>query len=233
MSASDEKAVRPRVICLCGSTRFIEQFATATWVLERRGFIVLGCTLLPMWFCGVASHFGEATGTKEQCDEHHRRKIDLADEVLVLDIGGYIGESTRGEIEYAAATSKPVRYVSADPNLLLEILPEQPPAAPEPRLCTTNGRPVEEVRATQTNATGQYDGYIVLCEDERQKGFVRPYRDRYQHRTCGTITTMGRALSETYARDPTFYGATFCVGCNRHLPVAEFVWSRDGQQVGS
>jgi len=44
---------------------------------------------------------------------------------------------------------------------------------------------------------------------------------------------MGRALSETYARDPTFYGATFCVHCNKHLPVAEFVWTADGLQVGS
>lgn len=123
-----------------------------------------------------------------------------------------------------------------------------------PALCTTNGRPVAEVRANQTNETGQHDGYIVLCPDERAKGFIRPYRDAYQHvgraepvtddvgipphtvrraGGCGTVTTMGRALSETYARDPYFYGATFCCGCNRHLPVAEFVWTADGQQVGS
>ena len=50
---------------------------------------------------------------------------------------------------------------------------------------------------------------------------------------CGTVTTMGRALSETYARDPGFYGATFCVRCNAHFPVAEFVWTADGQPVGS
>lgn len=102
---------RPRIICLCGSTRFIEQFAVKTWELEREGFIVLGCTLLPPWYCNVPDHFGEATGTKEQCDELHLRKIDLADEVLVLNIGGYIGESTRQEIEYATAIGKPVNYV--------------------------------------------------------------------------------------------------------------------------
>jgi hypothetical protein len=100
-------------------------------------------------------------------------------------------------------------------------------------LCTTDGRPVAEARASQTNDTGQHPSYIVLCDTERAKGFVRPYRDAYKHTTCGTVTTMGRALSETYARDPTFYGATFCVRCNRHLPVAEFVWTADGQQVGS
>lgn len=114
---------RPRVICLCGSTRFIEQFATTTWELERAGNIVLGCTLLPLWYCGCAEHFGEKTGTKAQCDEHHLRKIDLADEVLVLDIGGYIGNSTRREIAYAEAHGKTVRYASADPDLLLNILP--------------------------------------------------------------------------------------------------------------
>src|SRR5688500_9223864 len=84
-------------------------------------------------------------------------------------------------------------------------------------MCTTNGKSVEQVRSEQVNETGQHDGYIVLCADERAKGFVRPYRDAYKHTSCGTVTTMGRALSETYARDPKFYGATFCCGCNRHL----------------
>ena len=101
----------PNIICLCGSTRFIEQFAVQTWELERKGNIVLGCTLLPEWYCKVPSHFGEATGTKEQCDELHKRKIDLADEVLVLNVGGYVGESTRSEIEYAIGNGKPVKYL--------------------------------------------------------------------------------------------------------------------------
>lgn len=78
-----------------------------------------------------------------------------------------------------------------------------------------------------------HDGYIVLCDAERAKGFQRPYRDRYQHTTCRGVTTMGRSLSETYARDPKFYSHTFCVNCNKHLPVEEFVWTADGQQVGS
>ncbi len=102
---------RPKIICLCGSTRFIELFAIKTWELERAGNIVLGCTLLPAWYCKVPDHFGEATGTKAQCDELHKRKIDLADEILVLNVGGYIGDSTRSEIEYATSHSKPVRYL--------------------------------------------------------------------------------------------------------------------------
>lgn len=102
---------RPTIVCLCGSTRFIEHFAILTWKLERKGFIVLGCTLLPKWYCKCHDHFGEKTGTKEQCDELHKRKIDLADEILVLNVGGYIGESTKSEIDYAIAHNKPVRYL--------------------------------------------------------------------------------------------------------------------------
>lgn len=107
------------------------------------------------------------------------------------------------------------------------------PPVDRSKVCTTSGEPAEKVRAEQTEETGQHKSYIVLCEEERQKGFVRPYRDRYKHQTCGSVTTMGRALSETYARDPKFYGATFCCGCNAHYPVDQFTWTADGEQVGS
>ena len=107
---------RPKIICLCGSTRFIEQFAIKQWELEQAGNIVLGCTLLPSWYCPVTDHFAEHLGTQEQCDELHLRKIDLADEVLVLNCGGYIGESTASEVAYAEATGKPVRYVEEKSN---------------------------------------------------------------------------------------------------------------------
>lgn len=52
-------------------------------------------------------------------------------------------------------------------------------------------------------------------------------------KTCGTTTNMALPLCETYARDPHFYGSTYCCGCRMHLPVAEFVWEEDGQVVGS
>lgn len=74
--------------------------------------------------------------------------------------------------------------------------------------------------------------YLVLSEEERAKGFIRPVRQTYVHDKCGTSTKMGLALSETYARNPKFYGATYCVGCSAHYPVAEFKWS-DGEIVGS
>lgn len=101
------------------------------------------------------------------------------------------------------------------------------------QICTTAGDAPSQARVEQTAETGQHKSYVVLCEEERQKGFVRPYRNSYRHAKCGTVTTMGRALSETYARDPKFYSHTFCVRCDRHLPLAEFVWTADGQPVGS
>jgi len=61
---------------------------------------------------------------------------------------------------------------------------------------------------------------------------VRPVRATYVHTVCGVATTMSRPLAETYAREPAFYGATYCVGCHRHLPVTEFQWE-DGSTVGS
>jgi len=86
----------------------------------------------------------------------------------------------------------------------------------------------------------QHDVYLVLSEEERAKGFVRPYRDVYIHARelggCGVVTRMGVALSETYARDPNFYGATYCVGCRMHKPVGEngeFFWDGTTVKVGT
>ena len=79
----------------------------------------------------------------------------------------------------------------------------------------------------------QNEAYLVLSEEERAKGFVRPVRYTYVHEKCGVATTMrGQGLAETYARDPKFYGATWCVGCKAHLPVGEFKWD-DGSVLGS
>ena len=124
--------------------------------------------------------------------------------------------------------------------------------------------------------------YLILSEEERRKGFVRPYKTSYRHvgvrpkyplreltedekeryndesyvmfeiypsemlpktgkfwtqkqleSGCGTVTNMGKELSETYARNPKFYGATYCVYCQMHRPVGEFVWTSDGEIVGS
>lgn len=132
----------------------------------------------------------------------------------------------------------------------------------------------------------QNEAYLVLSEEERAKGFVRPIRRTYKHvgaqppkyplrdltadekmryggngyvkyeiypesespkagkfwtqealdkvgKGCWTETTMALPLAETYARQPLFYGATYCVHCGMHLPVSEFVWVPDGTVVGS
>lgn len=74
----------------------------------------------------------------------------------------------------------------------------------------------------------QAEAYLVLPQEELAKGFVRPVRRSYIHSratpSCGVVTTMSQALAETYARDPHFYGATYCAGCRMHRPVAEFDW---------
>lgn len=86
----------------------------------------------------------------------------------------------------------------------------------------------------EKDTSGQNKKYLVLSEEERAKGWVRPYRDTYVHDICGVATHMGRELSETYARDPKFYSHTYCVGskCQSHFPVSEFKWD-DGEIVGS
>jgi len=139
---------------------------------------------------------------------------------------------------------------------------------------------------TDDESVPQNEIYLVLSEEERAKGFVRPLRFSYKHvgasgpkypltkltaeqevnqgrfgyvkyekypesespkigkmwtqaeldnvgKGCNGVTTMGQALSETYAREPTFYGSTYCAVCGKHRPVDEFVWVDDGKRVGS
>jgi hypothetical protein len=83
---------------------------------------------------------------------------------------------------------------------------------------------------------GQQECYLVLSEEERAKGFVRPVRRTYIHDRCGGATTMGLALAETYARNPSFYGGTFCAICGAHFPVGEhgeFTWDGTSDKVGT
>ncbi len=103
-----------KVITLCGSTRFRDEFMEAQKRLTLEGNIVISV--------GLFGHSGDnevwedmdegtLTRTKEMLDDMHKRKIDMADEIFVVNVGGYIGSSTRSEIEYAEASGKPVRYL--------------------------------------------------------------------------------------------------------------------------
>lgn len=154
----------------------------------------------------------------------------------------------------------------------------------KPKTTLTDGSPVTPDH-TDLKENGQQVGYVVLSEEERAKGYVRPVRrsyvhvgrpiegelrdltpeeqeayplDRYgyikyevypssksplhgrfwkqedlDHLNCRAVTTMAQSIAETYARNPKFYGGTFCIGCGAHLPVDEFVWEGTDERVGS
>ena len=96
-----------KVITLCGSTRFKDAFLEIQKRLTLEGNIVISV--------GLFGHSGDTEvwteGTKEMLDDMHLRKVDMADEVFVINVGGYIGLSTKAEIKYAMAAGKPVRYL--------------------------------------------------------------------------------------------------------------------------
>ncbi len=96
-----------KVITLCGSTRFKDAFMETQKRLTLEGNIVIRV--------GLFGHSGDdevwTEGIKEMLDDMHKRKIDIADEIYVINVGGYLGSSTRSEIEYAIATGKAVHYL--------------------------------------------------------------------------------------------------------------------------
>lgn len=98
-----------KVITLCGSTKFKEEFLAEQKRLTLEGNIVISV--------GLFGHSGDnevwTEGTKAMLDDMHKRKIDMADEIFVINVGGYIGESTRSEIEYAKAHGRPVIYLES------------------------------------------------------------------------------------------------------------------------
>lgn len=96
-----------KVITLCGSTRFKDAFMETQKRLTLEGNIVISV--------GLFGHAGDDEvwneGTKEMLDDMHKRKIDLADEIFIINVGGYVGSSTKSEIEYAKMMGKPVKYL--------------------------------------------------------------------------------------------------------------------------
>ena len=105
-----------KVITLCGSTRFKDEFLKVQKDLTLKGNIVISV--------GLFGHSGDSevwenmdegtlTKTKEMLDDMHKRKIDMADEIFVINVNGYIGESTRSEIEYAKKHGKKINYLES------------------------------------------------------------------------------------------------------------------------
>ena len=100
---------RPEIVCICGSIRFADEMSRANRELTFAGAIVVA----PGVFLRTDASSADETITEEQkaaLDALHLRKIDLADRVLVVNPGGYVGESTSREIAYARATGKPVSF---------------------------------------------------------------------------------------------------------------------------
>lgn len=97
-----------KVITLCGSTKFKDEFIKAQKELTLQGNIVISV--------GLFGHSGDnevwTDDTKEMLDDMHKRKIDMADEIFVINVGGYIGTSTKSEIEYAKAKGKNITYLN-------------------------------------------------------------------------------------------------------------------------
>jgi hypothetical protein len=106
---------KPEIVCLCGSTRFTAEMLILQWELTKQGKIVLSwCALPDSYFSGDdKTHIGDQEGVKEIVDKIHLRKIDLADSVFILNVGGYIGDSTRKEIAYAESENKPIGYLES------------------------------------------------------------------------------------------------------------------------
>ena len=103
-----------KVVTLCGSTKFKDEFMKAQKMLTLKGYIVISV--------GLFGHSGDSevwenmdedtlTQTKIMLDDMHKRKIDMADEIFVINVGGYIGDSTKSEIEYAKQHGKVVNYL--------------------------------------------------------------------------------------------------------------------------
>ena len=108
-----------KVITLCGSTKFKDAFLKAQKDLTLKGNIVISV--------GLFGHSGDSevwdnmdegtlTKTKKMLDDMHKRKIDMSDEIFVINVGGYIGESTKSEIEYAKKTGKKINYLEEIQN---------------------------------------------------------------------------------------------------------------------
>ena len=102
-----------KIITLCGSTKFKDEFISEQKRLTLEGNIIISV--------GLFGHSGDnevwSETTKPMLDDMHKRKIDLADEIFVINVGGYIGSSTKSEIEYAVKTNKPVKYLETLGNM--------------------------------------------------------------------------------------------------------------------
>jgi hypothetical protein len=211
----------------------------------------------------------------DELDARTIRMVPLGPRQLTVEEERLKSEKQGEEIRKIFETIKPANTV--------------PPVDRSARELVSGEKEADKPDYRELKENGQQKDYVVLSEEERRKGFVRPVRRSYKHvgkqppkhllrdltlaekerysqfgyvkfeeypadsgivgcywtqadldkigKGCGTVTGMGQALAETYARDPSFYSGTFCVGCGAHFPVGEdgeFVWvDHPNERVGT
>jgi len=116
---------RPTIVCLCGSTRFLDTYKQATMLETLNGKIVLSIGLDLRTDILPETETRPVEQVKRALDELHKRKIEIADEVLVLDVGGYVGTSTRSEIVHARCLGMDIRYWSHESTAIDAAMGEQ------------------------------------------------------------------------------------------------------------
>lgn len=111
------RALKPKIITLCGSSRFVDVMAVCAWLIERdEGAVAMTLHLLPSWYPDCpADHLAESEGVQREMDLLHLQKIALSDAIFVVNMNDYIGDSTRGEIAHATTLCKPIRWFTHDP----------------------------------------------------------------------------------------------------------------------
>lgn len=108
----------PKIVVLCGSSKFCDVMAVCSWFIERdEKAITMGLHLLPSWYSeeSIPDHLAEHEGVADEMDALHLQKIDLANEIFVVNYNDYIGDSTADEINYAVENNKKIRWFSHDP----------------------------------------------------------------------------------------------------------------------
>ena len=108
---------KPKIVTLCGSSKFCDIMAVAAWLIEKKeNALTMGLHLLPDWYFNIPvdDHLAEHEGVADQMDDLHMRKIDLCDEIFVVNYNDYIGESTTNEIKYAQKLGKKIRWYTHD-----------------------------------------------------------------------------------------------------------------------
>lgn len=108
----------PKVVVLCGSSRFVDVMAVCAWLIEKdEHAIAMGLHLLPKWYSKefIPDHLAEYEGCAAKMDALHLHKIDIADEIFIVNCRGYVGESTQNEVMYATSKNLPIRWFTHDP----------------------------------------------------------------------------------------------------------------------